>query len=960
MLRLPSRAFACVCLAGLSAFAQVTAPPVDLAPFEVTGTRLSRPLEASPINYTVVSREALASSGRARIGEVLRDLPEFGGNPVTDMVAFNESRGVSAFDLRGLGNGNTLILVNGRRTTVNANAFDLITTYVDLNRFSPAFVERVEILKGGASAIYGADAVGGVVNILTRRRPAGGEASLSYGNTFKTDAAELDATLAAGASRGGLGVSVGIDYFQRHAQAHVDRPFSRSSDETARFTGAYDYYARLPAEQRQNFDGRLLNSGNARFSVVPGQVNGRNGVNVPGFPAGVEVTTLPGTGGLASATPSFAQPFRGTTTGQFAAAAAGTFVAPEVARGDPNARSLFDRNLYIWTLPEANRLAANTRLDYDLAPGVALFGELAGGRNRSRTEYHPREFSGVVPRTNPYNPFGVDVTVEWRIPDDQRRRTITEDDHLSGIVGVHSAPDRALHWETAASYSRDEYVDTTRGLYRASRVQAALASTDPATALNPFGGRDYRQAAPVFNAIATNAWFGGMADLLTFDGQVSGHPWKLPAGRIEIAVFVEHRRERFSSVSDAASRAGDILGTGQSGADVAYSRSVDAIAAELRVPVLPSADGSPLPRLALEGAARREKFSRSFDSGTKPSLGVVARPMADVMVRGSVAKTFRAPSLPQLFSPQSDTFYNNVPDPRRPPALSGDDNDGPNVPRLVRPGGNPGLAPETGRVLQAGAVWSPRAGHGFSAEATWFRYELEDLISGVSPTYVLDNELGGLGSLVHRESNGQSVVNRTSNAVPVLTGPAGQTTLVAPGQSTTLPGRLTRVDVFTVNLSRRRLEGWDFGVRQRGQIAGGTWNAAASGTYTHFSGGAYDRLTPMINSAGASGQPRWRARGALDWTRGAWAAGTTMTYQASSGYHDPNGYYQKPYRVVYVHANYTSPRQSWLRGMEIQLGVDDLFDEDPPLNLDHPIGFSYSTIARPQGRFWRVTLIRKW
>jgi outer membrane receptor protein involved in Fe transport len=940
--------------------AQPESPTVTLAPVEVTGTRLGRPLAESPINSTVISRETLVESGRLRLGEVLRELPEFSGSQITDMVAFNESRGVTAFDLRGLGTGNTLILVNGRRTTINANPFDLITTYVDMNRFPPSLVERVEILKSGASAVYGADAVGGVVNIITRRQPAGGELSLSYGNTFVTDAAELSASLSTGVTRGRLGLSVGLDYYHRNAQANIDRPFSRSADHTRRFTSAYDYYARLPVAELAGYDGRQLVSANAIVSVAAGQVNGRNGVSVPGLATGAAITTLPGTPGLASATPSFSNPFRGTSGGQFLAAGAASFVAPEVTRGDPNARNLYDWNRDIWTLPEASRLGATSRFDYAGA-GYALFGEASGGRNRSRTEYHPRAYSGVVPRTNPYNLFGVDVAVSWRPPDQERRRAITEDDYFGGLLGVRNPAGSALDWEAAVSYSRDEYIDTARGLYLASAVTAALNSTNPATALNPFGGRDYRQPESVLAAIATSAWFGGRADLLAFDGHLSGKLIRLPAGPLQGSAYVEHRREMFSSVSDAASRAGNIMGTGSTGADAEFHRKVQAVSVEAAAPLLgPRPGEGAQARLALEAAARLEDFSGSFSSGAKPSLGLVARPVASLVLRGSLAHTFRAPSLPQLYSPQSDTFYNSVPDPRRPPALTGDASDGPNVPRLVRQGGNPNLAPETGRSRQVGTVWTPRRDKGLSFEATWFRYDLQDLIAGVGPVYILENELGGLGALVHREAGSQTVVNRTSAPVTIISGPAGQTSTVAPGQSTTVPGRLTRVDVFTVNLSRRRLEGWDFGVRDTGQVAGGRWVASAQGTYTDFIGSAFDSSSAPRNYAGRGGSPRWRARGSLDWHRGAWSTGATMAYTASSGYHNANGWYLKPYRVVHVRAAYTSSLSSWLRGLQIAVGIDDIFNETPPLNLDHPIGFSYATIARPQGRFWRLTLRRSW
>ena len=954
----------CVCTltCGLTSgiFGQTPAEPVTLPTVEVTGTRLGRALEESAISSTTISHGALEHTGRTRLGEVLRELPEFPGNAIIDSIAFNSARGVMAADLRGLGAGNTLVLVNGRRTTVNASAFDVTTTFVDMNRFSPAFVDRVEILKGGASAVYGADAVGGVINIITRRQPAGGEVSVSYGNTFDTDAAEMSASIATGVTRGRLGVSVGVDLFHRNAQAHRDRPFTRTANLMPRFASAYDYYAKLPPDELAGYDGRSLNGPNAVFSLIPNQTNGHNGVNLPGLAAGASITALPGTGTLSSATPNFATPFRGTTGGQFLPAATATFVAPEFKRGDPNARNLFDFNSFWWTVPEASRGALTTRVDYATDSGIALFAEAAGGRNRSRTVYHSRDFNGVVPRTNPFNPFGVDVAVGWRIPDGGPRRSLTEDDSSSAQVGIHSAPRSALRWEAAATYSRDEFFDTTGGLYSASRVKAALASSNPATALNPFGGASYSHDPALIDSLSATAWLGGRADLLTFDAQVAGDLFRLPAGTVQAAGYVESRRERFSSVSDALSRAGDILGTGQSGADGDFHRNVWAVAAEVFAPLLAGPAGEHhAPRLALETAARAEDFGR-VRSGIRPTVGLVARPARDFLLRASEAWTFRAPTLPQLFSPQGDTFFNSIVDLRRPVALTGDQFDGPNVARLVRQGGNPDLSPETGRVRQVGGVWSPSRVAGLSVETTWFRYELENIISGVSPTYILENELGGLGSLVHREPGTQSYVNRTSAPITVLSGPANQTTTIAPGQNATVPGKISRVDIFTVNLSRRRLSGWDLGTHYALPTAWGRWDAAVGGTYIDTTSSAYDRQSPLVNSAGQSSSPRFRGRTTLDWRRDAFSAGVTFAYTASSGEHIPDGGYQKPYRLVHLRASYVTGKNSWLRGTQFSLGLDDVFNETPPLFRDPPIGYNYSAVSRPQGRFWRITAKHGW
>lgn len=285
-------------------------------------------------------------------------------------------------------------------------------------------------------------------------------------------------------------------------------------------------------------------------------------------------------------------------------------------------------------------------------------------------------------------------------------------------------------------------MDTTCGLYLASRFNAALASPDPATALNPFAGRDYLQPRAVLDPLTTQAWFGGTADLLTFDAHVAGNLFRLPTGPVKGAAFVEQRRERFSSVSDAASRAGDILGTGQLGADAHLSREAWAVAAEAAVPLLSSRPGDTRgPRLAFEAAARVEEFSGSFNSGIKPSMGLVGRPTRDLLMR-AVSRARFALRLCPSFLLRSATPSTTPCLIRAGPLRSQEKTTTAQTsPRLVRQGGNPRLAPETGRALQTGAVWTPRAISQLTFEATWFRFDFEDLISGVSPVYVLENEL---------------------------------------------------------------------------------------------------------------------------------------------------------------------------------------------------------------------------
>jgi outer membrane receptor protein involved in Fe transport len=942
-------------------------PPVTLAPVEVTGTRLGRPLAESPAPALVIDRDEIERSGRTNLADLLRDRPEFPGTGINDNVAISTTRGSVALELRGLGAGNTLVLVNGRRTSVSANAFG-DTVFVDGNRFPPAAIERVEVLKGGASAVYGADAVAGVVNLITRRLPSGGEWRLSYGNTFDRDAAELEAAVATGASRERLGLTVSASFLQRHALASRDRSFSRTANLVPRFAGTYAEFAALPAGTLAGYDGRSLTAPNARFSVAAGQVNGQGGVDIPGLAAGTPITALPGTGGepggtLAQATPGFAAPFREATGGPFQGAAAASFVAPELTRGDPAARNLFNFNEHIWLVPAAERAGFGGRLDFAATRALALFAEAGVQHNVSRTEFMPVGVSATVPRTNPYNPFGVDVNTVWRIADAGPRRSRMVDEAFSLVAGARSTPGAALAWETAASYSRDDYRDTTTNVLSAARVLAALASPQRATALNPFGGESFHHAAAVIDPLKIATWFAGWADLASVDARASGTLLRTPFGPVEGAAYLERRHERFNAFSDPATQAGDGLGFGATGPDARYVRHATALAFEARAPwsaAAPGAAATSGPRAALEAAARMENFAGSFRSGFRPSVGLVAQPGAGLIVRASQAWTFRAPSLLQLHAPQSTGYANSMPDPRRPVALTGDLFDGPNVSRLIREGGNPALGAETGRVFQFGLAWQPPRLGGLALEAGWFRYEMENLITGIGGAYALANELSGLGHLVHREAGSETYVNRTGAPIPILSGANGQTRDIAPGESVTVPGRLQQVDSYLVNLSRRRLVGWDFAARYTLETTRrARWIATVALTGTIEASSAFDRFSPLIDYSGAGSQPLWRARATLDHERGAWSVGASFHYTPSSGSHRDLSYVN-PYRLVHLRAAWTAPRDSWLRHTQFSAGIDDLFNEEPPLANDPPVGYATFVVARPQQRFWRVAVKRTW
>ena len=287
--------------------------PVKLEKFEVTGSNIKRVDVEGPSPIKIITRQDIEVSGRTNLTDMLRELPEAGQIGINESGTISAVRGSTALDLRGLGANNTLVIVNGRRVAPTGNNSGG-TVFVDLNRFPIAMVERVEVLKDGASAIYGADATSGVVNVILRKDYNGAEVGFSYGNSPRTDVHEKSATFFGGASAGKASATVGISYFERGALRASDTPFANNADLSARFAARGAAYADNVAAGA--FDLRSGTGPQARIGLTgaaAGQINGQNGVNIPGLAPGAAITRLPGTGGvaagtLASASPSFSSP----------------------------------------------------------------------------------------------------------------------------------------------------------------------------------------------------------------------------------------------------------------------------------------------------------------------------------------------------------------------------------------------------------------------------------------------------------------------------------------------------------------------------------------------------------------------------------------------------------------------------------------------------------------------------
>jgi outer membrane receptor protein involved in Fe transport len=966
-----------------AAFAQTATPPaieetpIKLEKFEVTGSRIKRADAEGPSPLRIMTRQDIESSGRTNLTELLRELPEAGAIGINEGGTITAVRGSTALDLRGLGANNTLVIVNGRRQVLTGSNSGG-TTFVDLNRFPVAMIERIEILKDGASAIYGSDATSGVVNIITRKDYNGFEFSTSYGNTFDSDANEKTLSLFGGASNGKASVTIGLNYFERGALAAVDRDFSANADLTARYLAAGPEYA---ANAAAGFYDLRSGTGNqARVTIRAGQVNGVNGVNIPGVPAGTALARLPGTGGvvpsgagallgtLASATPSFTTPFSGGTGGAFKAAAAATYEVQRLTAGQA-VSNLYNFQPFVWLVPATERTGLTANFRYDLTDEVEAYMSLGYQHNHSETHLAPSPISTagdnqiIVPKENFYNPFGVDLNFNYRPTEVGPRIANITSNTYTILTGARGTLKDQYDWDIGYSYGRDETVDVTTNALSESRVRAALARTD-ATAFNIFGGPNFKNNANTIDSIRVTSQKGGSAELNLFDAKISGSLFDIEKmGTVKGAVYAEYRTENFNEANDAISTTlDDIIGQVKLASSTAALRDVESIAAEIGLPLVRGKTIPYIYDLSLNVAARYERFSDGYNSGVKPYYGLRYQPIKSLLLRASYTETFRAPTLPQLFGGVRESLPNNLADFARPQALTGDPFDGSATQRLVKAGGNPNLTPETAKSFQLGFIYDVpfKNFEGLSIEATYGEIKQTNIITTTGTTFLRNNEFGDAAGLITRVPGTQTFVNTTASPITVYKGPGarlspGADVIVQPGQSITVPGQILSLSDTTVNLALQRVRYYDFAVRYN-KKTNSYGRFVASSTATYLNEYTFTR-TPggvLPNFVDRDGLPRFRIQTRLDWAFKEYGAGITSNYIPEYGDIDLDGFRTTSHAYV----SYQFSSKGLMAGTKITVGMDNVLDEEPPLYADS-VGYDNSLAGRPQGRFAFITLKRE-
>ncbi|MBM3856154.1 MAG: hypothetical protein FJ399_23850, partial [Verrucomicrobia bacterium] len=439
--------------------------PLQLERFEVTGSLIKQAEIEGPSPVRFITREEIDLSGMDNLTDIIREIPEATNLFENEGSTTGFIRGAAAIDLRFLGPNNTLVLVDGRRQAPNGISNSTGTVFVDLNRIPVSSIERVEVLKDGATSVYGSDATAGVINIITRKDHVGLEVTARYGNYFKTDGAEQSYSVFGGTRAGRLRVNFNASYTSRHANAAIDQPFSASADQTERWR-AYDaqkYALRLlpTATAASQYDGRSATGPYATVGVPTAAQLANNGLTVAAIRnplTGATATLLPGTGGVPAGTlgssGNYASVPRGNNPARPTAA---DFVPRAYPPGEFS--NSYNFQTFVWNVPERETRNLSVGFGYGLPYGIDFEAAVMAGRIESETRLAPSPASTsgdndiLVPASNYYNPFGIPVAFTYRPLEVGPRIANITSESLGYRAGLRGMVLGRFDWDIGWSYS---------------------------------------------------------------------------------------------------------------------------------------------------------------------------------------------------------------------------------------------------------------------------------------------------------------------------------------------------------------------------------------------------------------------------------------------------------------------------------------------------------------------------
>lgn len=934
---------------------------VKLEKFVVTGSYIpsgETALNAGVSPVVSLDRKAIDQSGFVNTADLLQKVTISNANAVPiSNNATGFTPGATSVSLRGLGPEATLVLINGRRVAPYPVGAGGTTAFVDLNSIPLSAVENIEVLKDGASALYGADAVAGVINIKLRRGYDGTEAAVSYGNTTNKDAAEVTASLITGASTDKANVVVGLNYYKRNSIANRDRDYSAVPPFLSSNSSPLNLELSRTAVLAAGVPASAIPSGLSFFGQS-GATSSNNG-NVA---AGNYVY---------SAGRSSAFNFNEYSISYPSSKRMGAFASGErKIFGTDNIKAYID--LSYQNVKTENQLApaatgnfttagqveliipartANPILTYNLngsqftiASGAAVPTGATPGPGTKFVNGTAQRLA-VAGAYNPFNPFNQDIAggSRARFAEFGNRIYRNETDAFMFVTGI-KGENILEKWNVDASFGYSSIRDTSRNtLNSAARfnelVNAASAiyqSTSgnyigTSTPYNPFGY--YR------NPIASNSAVTSY-DLITVKdvnesslGQfnfvaATGELLDLPAGSVGFAFGGDIRHEQLEQYPDPYGATGDLIGSSPN-AITRGQRKIGGVFAEARIPILSN--------LEANLSARHERFLTSKRNTTVPKIGVKWMPLGnELTVRGSYSKGFREPSLYEIYSTPTSGLTPIV-DPRNGSFES-------EQPYTVA--GNRKLQAEKTKYLNLGVIWTPTSGvaKGFSAGIDYWAIDRKGTV----------------------DADAQDTVDRffSGGAAALL---PGESVLLTPS------GLIDVVNSVFFNVGQTKASGFDFS-------ASYTWNTDTLGRFELST--VWTRLqkfeqtsvagTPLVDltgydstGVGEDGYLKWKGRVNLDWAYKGFTVFVSGAYTDGFIDLDINGdEFMVDDRFLVdaqVSYNFRDKFGPWLADTKFTVGARNVFDRDPPYSA----GFGGNSTGYPsflyssEGRFVYASLSRK-
>ncbi|MES3022371.1 MAG: TonB-dependent receptor [Pseudomonadota bacterium] len=906
--------------------------PETIQRVEITGSSIKRIAKEGALPVEVFTRKQLEAQGIVNAEQLIATL-NINGNG-SDNLASNAdvssgaqrgNNGASSANLRGQGADNTLVLLNGRRVATHG----MKGSAVDLNSIPFSAIERVEVLKDGASAIYGTDAIGGVINFILRKNYNGFETQ-AFTDVTEAGGARIDRISAVGGfgdlSVQGYNVLVAASRSENQALRGDQRGFvntfqpNRGLSVDTRGTPSANVFATSLADTILS---RKSNTG----PTLPGGTQAYTGINPLDLPGGAGCGTIDGQapydeGLWDSAASKYACAW---DTGRAAV------LQQPVTGTNFIARANLRRGAHDFF---AEMVGSKTDVQKSFSPN-----QVSPGGNFPASSFYPSTgaaYNGVFNSIVAVFPSieanrGLPIAYRWRCMDCGNREIATTTEAGRLQIGA-DGPLGKFDYRVGLSRAQSESQSTLGGGYH---YTAALAAAMGTGIINPFlksGEKQTQAAIDLINSTSARGvvLYGGKTVLTQLDASLSGEIYQLPAGAVMAAVGTDLRKETYSFNGDARAAANRpaILNApfDDFNALAPVSRDIRALYAEVIVPVTK--------KFELTVAGRQDHYS-GFGNTFNPKASFRYTPTTQLLLRGSYNTGFRAPSFNQLFNGVNASIHAgaDLADPGKCPG--GKVNSTKPGCEAVQPdiltGGKLDLGPETAKQASLGVVFEPSSR--FSASLDIWEVRKFDTIKSIE-----------LGTMVSNYALFENQFIRDAS------------------------GKLIAIDQRWVNAGASVTRGIEAGARTNGDLWAGKWTAGIDGSYL-----LEKKSRPLVNSAFGSSEVgvftytgdlglKWKHSAYLSYRQGAWNGMLQQVYRdgykdqvlpgVASGLVKPSNYNPNVDAYSLWHA---SVSYSGIKNLTLTAGIKNLLDTEPPFAVTYEsasgAGSSWEPrVADPRGR----------